>query len=172
MAHFLPCSGTYDASRVAALFFGAIVRLHVLPKTIVSNCDVRFMSYFWKTLWAKTGTQLKFSSAFHPQTDGQTEAVNRSLGNLLRCLVMDYTVTWDLLLAHAEFAYNNSTNRSTGCSPFEVVTGMKPRTPAVLVPLPLHSRHSAGADDFLQHVQTIHKEVRSRIERSNAEYKR
>ena len=87
MAHFLPCSQTYDASKVATLFFDEIVRLHGLPKTIISERDVRFTSYFWKTLWHKLGTTLRFSTAYHPQTDGQTEVVNRSLGNLLRCLV-------------------------------------------------------------------------------------
>lgn len=66
MAHFLPCSKTYDASRVATLFFKEVVRLHGLPKTIVLDRDVRFMIYLWKTLWAKTSTQLKFSSTFHP----------------------------------------------------------------------------------------------------------
>jgi hypothetical protein len=64
-----------------------------------------------------------FSSAFHPQTDGQTEVTNRSLGNLLRCLVTDHVTSWDLVLPHAEFAFNNSVNRSTGCTPFEVVYG-------------------------------------------------
>jgi hypothetical protein len=76
MAHFLLCSKTFDASRVATLFFSEIVRLHSVPTSIVSDRDMRFVSYFWKTLWAKMGTKLKFSSAFHPQTDGQTEVVN------------------------------------------------------------------------------------------------
>jgi hypothetical protein len=67
-----------------------------------------------------------FSSAFHPQTDGQTEVVNRSLANLLRCLVTDHHTTWDLLLPHADFAYNSYVNRSIRLSPFEIVTGWRP----------------------------------------------
>ena len=83
MSHFLPCSKTSDTSKIAKLYFDEIVKLYGLPKTIVFNRDVRFMSYFWKTLWHLVGTKLKFSIAFHPQT----EVINRSLGNLLRCLV-------------------------------------------------------------------------------------
>lgn len=104
MARLLPCARTYDTSKVAALFFSRVVRFHGLPKTIVSNRDTKFVSYFWKTLWVKMGTKLQFSSAFHAQMDGQTEAVNRSLGNLLCCLVTDHQAAWDLLLPHAEFA--------------------------------------------------------------------
>ena len=84
MAHFLLCSETSNASKIAKLNFDEIVKLYGLPKTIVSDRDVRFMSYFWKTLWHLVGTKLKFSTAFHPQTDSQTEVVNRNLGNLLR----------------------------------------------------------------------------------------
>jgi hypothetical protein len=148
MAHFLPCAKTFDASRVAALFFTDVVRLHGVPTSIVSDRDVRFVSYFWKTLWAKMGTKLKFSSAFHPQTDGQTEVINRSLSNLLCCLVTDHHTTWDLLLPQAEFAYNSSVNRSTRLSPFEIVTGCRPQVPLDLTPLPLHSPTSQGAEDF------------------------
>ena len=98
MAYFLPCSKTSDASKIAKLYFDEIVKLYGLPKTIVSNRDVRFMSYFWKTLWHLVGTKLKFSTAFHPQTDSQTKVVNRSLGNLLQCLMGEANQNWDSIL--------------------------------------------------------------------------
>ena len=92
MAHFIPYSQTFDASRVARLFLDGVVKLHGLPKTIVIDRDVRFTSYFWKTLWHMLGTKLNFLTAYHPQTDGQTEVVNCSLENLLRCLVGEHTM--------------------------------------------------------------------------------
>ena len=96
MVHFIPCKKTTDAINVAQLFFGNIYLLHGLPSSIVSDRDTRFLSHFWRSLWKMTGTHLKFSSAYHPQMDGQTEVVNHSLGNLLRCLVGDNIKSWDL----------------------------------------------------------------------------
>jgi hypothetical protein len=171
MAHFIACARTYDASRIVTLFFAEIVRLHGLPQSIVSDRDVKFVSYFWRALWAKMGTKLKFSSAFHPQTDGQTEVVNRSIGNLLRCLITYHHTTWDLLLPHAEFAYNCSINRSTGVSLFEIVVGIKPKLPLDLAPLPSSSRVCEGAEDFVKHLQNIHEEVRKRLTINFEKYK-
>lgn len=78
MAHFIACKKTKDAASVAHLFFHEIICLHGVPKTVISDRDVKFISKFWQHLWNKFGTQLQFSSAFHPQTDGQTEVVNRT----------------------------------------------------------------------------------------------
>ena len=87
MVHFIPCKKTTDAVHVFQLFFHKIYRLHGLPSSIVSNRDMRFLSHFWRSLWRMVNTQLDFSSAYHPQIDGQTEVMNRALGDLLRCLM-------------------------------------------------------------------------------------
>lgn len=90
MVHFVPCKRTNNASHIAHLFFKEVVRIHGLPKTIVSDRDVKFQGHFWRTLFKKLGANLTYSSAYHPQADGQLEVVNRSLGNLLRCLTKQY----------------------------------------------------------------------------------
>ena len=114
MAHFIPCSKTFDASRVAKLIFNEIMRLHGLSKTIVSDRDVKFTSYFCETLWHQIGTKLQYSSAFHPQTGSQTEVVNQSLGNLLWTLVGEHLRDCDLKLSTVKFAYKNTINRTIG----------------------------------------------------------
>lgn len=102
MVHFIPCKRTPDVMNVAQLFFREVYRLHDLPMSIVSDRDIRFISHFWRSLWKSVNTSLNFSSAYHPQTDGQTEVVNRSL-DLLRCLVGDNVRSWDQRLSQPSF---------------------------------------------------------------------
>jgi hypothetical protein len=118
MAHFIPFQKTSDTTHIANLFFKEVVRLHDLPKSIVSVRDTKFVGHFWRTLWKKLGTNLSFSSTYHPQMDGHTGVVNQSLGDLLRSSVAEHHSQWDPILLQVEFSYNDSPNRSTGQSPF------------------------------------------------------
>ena len=163
MSHFIPCHKTYDASKVVALFLQEIVHLHGIPTSIMSDRDIKFVSYFWKTLWTKMGTKLMFSSAFHPKTDGQTEVTNRSLGNLLRCLVVDHVTNWYMELPHVEFAFNNSVYRTIGCTPFKVVYGFWHSTPLDVNSLPLPPRPSEVALDFSSYLQDVHEECKRHL---------
>ena len=95
MAHFIPGKTSYRVDRWAQLYIREIVRLHGVPVSIVSNRDSRFTSQFWKSLQKVLGTQLRFSTAFHPQMDGQTEGLNQILEDMLRPYVMDFARCWD-----------------------------------------------------------------------------
>ena len=167
MAHFIACHKTDDASHIANLFFKEIVRLHGMPKTIVSDRDAKFLSYFWKTLWAKLGTKLLFSTICHPQTDGQTEVVNRTLGQLLRAIIPKNLKSWDEILPHVEFAYNRTVHTSTRHSPFEIVYGFNPLTPLDLLPLPVSEHVNLDGDKKAEYVRTLHEKVRQNIEKRN-----
>ncbi|KAK1602156.1 hypothetical protein QYE76_017199 [Lolium multiflorum] len=164
MAHFIPCHKSDDASHIASLFFREVVRLHGIPASIVSDRDVKFMSYLWKSLMAKFGVKLLFSSSSHPQTDGQTEVVNRSLSTLLRTLVKTNLKSWEDCLPHAEFAYNRAKHSTTARSPFMVVYGFEPPTALDILPLPLHERTNMDFDERTTAIKKLHEETRATIQ--------
>ena len=166
MEHFIPCHKSDDASHVADLFFREIVRLHGVPKTIVSDRDTKFLSYFWKTLWAKLGTKLLFSTTCHPQTDGQTEVVNRTLSTMLRAVLKKNLKLWEDCLPHVEFAYNRVVHSTTNFCPFEIVYGFKPHTPMDLLPLPLQEQVNMDASKRSDFIKKLHDETK-KISRRN-----
>ena len=155
---------------MAELYFKEVMRLHGIPRSIVSDRDTKFLSQFLVTLWKKMGTKLKYSTTCHLQTDGQTGVINRTLGALLRVLIKSNSKAWDLILPHVEFAYNMAPSRTTGLSPFKVVYGIEPLSPLALTPWPLESKPSPEASKRVEKIQHLHEQVKLRIEKSNACY--
>nr|ABA98022.1 retrotransposon protein, putative, Ty3-gypsy subclass [Oryza sativa Japonica Group] len=129
VAHFIPVHTTYTGKRLAELYLSRIMCLHGVPKKIVSDRGSQFTSKFWQKLQEKLGTRLNFSTAYHPQTDGQTERVNQILEDMLRACALDFGGAWDKNLPYAEFSYNNSYQASLQMAPFEALYGRKCRTP-------------------------------------------
>ena len=128
-AHFIPIKITYPMQRLAEVYIEQIVRLHGVPSSIVSDRDPRFTSKFWESLQRAMGTKLRLSSAYHPQTDGQSERTIQSLEDLLRAYVLEQGVSWSECLSLVEFTYNNSFHSSIGMAPFEALYGRRCRTP-------------------------------------------
>ena len=104
VAHFLPVKTSYTARQNAQLYLDRIVSLHGIPKTIISDRGEQFSARFWEQFHAALGTQLIRSSAYHPQTDGQTERINQILEDMLRACVLSISKKWDECLPLAEFS--------------------------------------------------------------------
>ena len=128
-AHFLAIRVDFSLKRLARLYINEIVRLHGAPVSIVSDRDRRFVSQFWESMHKAMGTNLKFSTAFHPQTDGLSERTIQTLEDMLRACVIDFKGSWDEHLPLVEFAYNNSYQASIKAAPYEALYGRKCRSP-------------------------------------------
>ena len=168
ITHFIPCHKSYDASHV--LFFREVVRLHGMPRTIVLDRDAKFLSYFWKTLWWKLGTKLLFSTTCHPQIEGQTKVVNRTLSTLLRAIIKKNIKTWEVCLPHVEFVYNRTIHFVTKFSPFEIVYGFNPLTPLDLSLLPMSKHVNLDGKNKAESVKQIHEKARLNVERRTEQY--
>lgn len=157
-AHFIALPVSFTATSLAPIFISEIYKLHAAPKTIVSDRDRIFVSQFWRSLFKHLGTTLSFSSSYHPQTDGQTEVLNRCLETYLRCFVSDEPHLWVRFLSLAEFWYNTSHHSAIGMTPFEALYGRKPPT---LVPYTTGKSNINTLDDLLSnksHILRILKE--------------
>ncbi|KAJ9538736.1 hypothetical protein OSB04_031469 [Centaurea solstitialis] len=128
-AHFLPIQEGCSVDKLSELFQREIIRLHGTPVSIVSDRDPRFTSRFWKGLQKAWGTRLRLSTAFHPQTDGQSERTIQTLEDMLRSCALEWSGSWDEYLCLVEFAYNNSWQASIGMAPFEALYGRRCRAP-------------------------------------------
>ncbi|XP_058766610.1 uncharacterized protein LOC131640216 [Vicia villosa] len=161
--HFIALPTNFTAQDIAARFSVEVCRLHGIPKSIVSDRDPLFVSTFWKQLFKIQGTKLKFSTAYHPKTDGQSEVVNRSLETYLRCFVSDHPKQWFKFLHLAEFWFNTSYHSAIKMSPFMALYGRPP--PAI----PDYIKDSASIeslDSSLQQRKEILDQLRLNLQRS------
>jgi transposase InsO family protein len=129
VAHFIPVRSKSTAVDIARVFVREIFRLHGMPKTLVSDRDVKFTSHLWGAFFEAVGTSLKMSTTFHPKTDGQTERVNQVMEDMLRMYCLDEPTKWYEYLPLVEFVYNNTHHSSLGMTPFSALYGQEVVSP-------------------------------------------
>jgi hypothetical protein len=156
----LPFKETYDAIKLGYIFLDRIIRNRGFPKEIISDRDKLFTSAYWKTVLGETGIKLKLSSAYHPETDGQTERANRTIKTYLRHYVQQNQSNWVTLLPMAELSYNNLLSTVTGTTPFYANYGRNPNMFEPKLPNP----KSELAIKTTQDLQALHEQIKERIE--------
>ena len=128
-AHFLAIKETDRMERLTRIYIKEVVSRHGVPISIISDQDARFTSNFWKSLQKSLGTRLDMSTAYHPQTDGQSERTIQTLEDMLRACVVDFGNNGEIHLSLVKFSYNNSYHTSIKAAPFEALYGRKCRSP-------------------------------------------
>jgi hypothetical protein len=159
-AHFIHLGHPYSATTVAKAFFDQVVRLHGIPLFIVSDRDPVFTSSVWRELFRLFGTQLRMSSAFQPQTDGQSKVTNKVITMYLHCLAGDRPKTWLQWLPWAEYCYNTSYQTALRTTPFHVVYG---RAPPPMIPYQLGATRVTATNQQLRNRDVFLQEVRDRL---------
>ncbi|TPX36818.1 hypothetical protein SeLEV6574_g07991, partial [Synchytrium endobioticum] len=171
MAHLIPTNETITAEGTAKLVFDHIVCKHGVPHSIITDRGPQFKSHFWKKLWELLGSKAVLSTAYHQETDGQSERVNQTLKQYLRCFTSYNQDDWCELLPTAEFAYNNSYNESIGMSPLYAVTGQDAMMEHLGVgTTPVTNPPQAGR--IKEHFDTIYKQLQKHLEAAQTRYKK
>jgi hypothetical protein len=152
-AHFISVAHPFTASKIASLFMQHVFKLHGLPVSIVTDRDAVFTSSFWHEMFTLQGVSLAMSSAYHPQSDGQTEVVNKCLEHYLRCYAGETPKAWSHWLAMAEYWYNTNYHASSKLTPFETLYGILP--PKLIEYIPGTSRNQAVDDTLRSREQTL-----------------
>ena len=174
LAHMVPTVGTATALETAKLFLNTWWRHHGLPRVIVSDRDPKFTSAFWRHFFRKVGTKLTFSTAFHPQTNGQTEWVNGVLNQYLRNFVSADQRDWADYMGLAEFSYNAATHSATKQSPFKVAYGVEPLQPADLALEGAHStlEFNQDGEDLAQKREQVLEKTKLMLEKAQKRYEK
>jgi hypothetical protein len=163
MALFIPTSTKMDAPELARLYLQHVFSKHGLPESIVSDRGSEFTSRFWRTMGTLLNIKVDFSTAYHPETDGQTERTNQTLEQYIRMYATYQQDNWNLLLPLAEFAYNNASSETTGISPFFANKGYHPRFDFNVPPGP---QLSQDAQEYTVNLQELHSNLKEWIKKS------
>ncbi|CAL1394368.1 unnamed protein product [Linum trigynum] len=163
-AHFMTLSHPYSARSVVEEFINEVVRHHGLPTSIVCDRDAIFVSKFWKEFFSRTGTRINMSSAYHPQSDGQTEVVNRCVEQYLRCFSHSQPHRWGMFLPWAELWYNTPYHKSIGMTPFKALYG---RDPPSVIPYARGSSGVGAVDQLLGERDAILRQLKTTLAAAN-----
>jgi hypothetical protein len=164
-AIFVRINETITAQQLANVFIDHVYSKHGLPQVLVSDRDPRFNSTFWRTLFTALGTKLNLSTAYHPQTDGQTERTHRTIEQILRAYVHPFHDDWSTWLPLAEFAYNSRYHRSIHTTPFYANYGFHPTAPSSLL-LPTDAFSDAAS--YLTNLKDIQEMIARELELEKA----
>ena len=167
MTHYVPTRKTIDAPTLAGLFIQEVVRLHGLPDSIVSDRGSVFTSKFWSSFCFYLKVRRKLSTAFHPQTDGQTERQNQTMEAYIRAYCNECQDDWATLLALAEFSYNNSVHSATKVTPFYANMGRHPRMDFGVAE---HAGQAPKATEHAERMKVLHETLRNRLKEANEQY--
>jgi hypothetical protein len=159
MAHFVPCKDL-TSEQTARLYIDQIVQHHSIPEHIISDWEPQFKSKFWKEFWATWGVKTVLSSAYHLETDGQTERTNGLINQYICCFCTYLQDNWVELLAMCEFAYNNSISSATGFTSFMAHTGMNPKMDPIGKSQAVSDQADVLADELQNIKVVIHENLR------------
>ena len=165
MAHFIPCTSTLSSKQLAKLFVDNVYRLHGMPRFLIGDRDSRYTSEFFSDLMSRLHTKLCLSTAYHPQSDGNTERCHRTIEQILRAYVHHSHHDWYERLSLAEFSYNNNIHSSTGHTPFTANYGYDPHTPMNLVEPPTNATENP---EILDKLLSIHDLIQEELKIAKA----
>lgn len=172
MAHFVSTTNQINAEGLTKLLWMNVIKYHGIPRTIVSDRDPRFTSAIWKQLSKGWGSELRMSTSYHPQTDGQTENANKLLEIMLRAYVNENQTDWDDYLPALEMAFNNSVNESTGASPYYIVYGLHPDSPTSLLAIAAdENSDNPKVQQIREKTKNVHKFVCQNLKKAQKKQK-
>ena len=167
MSHYVPCHKNTTAEQLAKLILTEVIRYHGIPESYISDRGTQFKSKFWTELCRLQGTSRRLSTAYHPQTDGQTERQNQTMEQYLRAYVNYQQDDWVDFLPLAEFAYNNSVHATTGMTPFFANYGRHPRFAATSLPKAHQESQSPAAELFKKQMDKVTEILQDRISKAS-----